>query len=520
MLEFFRNLTRSSLIYGLGAAMGPIVGFFLLPIYTRYLTPSDYGILETLGTTTSIVTIFIIFGMDSSLFRFYFDSKDSHDQKRVLGTTTIFLWALAILVTAGLAANAGSVSQLLFRQSGLGRILDVAFVSAAVAATLKIPMLVFRIQNQPARYATISLVQTLLTASLCIFFVVGLKAGVFGIMVGTFIAATVTTLAAYYLVRGEMGFGFSFDLLRGMLAYSAPVLLAGLALWVSNLSDRYFLLAYSTTTELGLYSIGNKFASAAGLAISAFTLAWPQAAFSVLDQDQEGRNRLYSRALTYFVFASCSIVLVLSLFGDQLVALMTTQEFFGGAKVIPILGLALVFSGCYTIFAIGLNITKRMGRLLAVSGIPAVLNLVLNYLLIPPYGMMGAAWSTLASYLLMALLSWRASERVYHIDYEWRKIGEIFCVMLLVLAASKFVVVEQLYYSILIELGLFGVYLLVLYLMKIPGKGAYTGMIGVLSALMPAHRREGGPAVLSSSPIRDQKTSQVEGPDANHWQDN
>ena len=520
MLEFFRNLTKSSLIYGLGSVAAPIVGFFLLPVYTRFLTPSDYGILETLSATTSIISIFLIFGMDSSLFRFYFESKVNRDQRRVLGTTSIFLWALAILVTAGLAANAGSISQLLFRQTGLVRVLDVAFLSAAVAAILKIPMLVFRIHNQPVRYATISLVQTLLTASLCVLFVVGLKAGVLGIMVGTLVAATVATLAAYYLVRAEMSYSFSFGLLKSMLRYSSPVLLAGLALWVSNLSDRYFLLAYSTTTELGLYSVGNKFASAVGLAISAFTLAWPQAAFSVLDQDQETRNRLYSRALTYFVFAGCSIVLVLSLFGDQLVALMTTPEFFEGASVIPILGLGLVFNGCYTIFATGMNITKKMGRIFLVTGIPAVLNLALNYLLIPPYGMIGAAWSTLVSYLLMALLSWQASERVYHIDYEWGKIGKILAVMLLVMAASKFIVIDQIYYSIPTELGLLAVYLLALYFMKIPGREAYTTMIGLLYALMPAHRGERGAAVTSSSPIPDQKPPQIQGPEANHWQDN
>jgi O-antigen/teichoic acid export membrane protein len=476
MLGFFRNLIKGAFIYGLGAIAGPIVGFFLLPVYTRFLTPSDYGILEALVTTSSIITIFLIFGMDNSLFRFSFDAKDEQYQKRVLATVSIFLWSLAILVTLILVLNADFISRLMFHHGGYTILVDITIVSAAVAAIYKIPMSMFRIHNQPTKYTVISVVQVLLTCSLCIFFVVFLKKGVLGVMAGTLMATTVATLLAYHLIRGHVSPGFSFGLLKSMLKYSIPIIPAGLALWILSLSDRYFLLAYSTTTELGLYSIGARFASIVSLAITAFTLAWPQAAFSVLGEDQHNRNKLYARTLTYFMFAGCSIVLALSLFGNELVALMTTEEFFGGAKVIPILGLGLVFNGCYTIFAIGMNITKKMRAIFLVTAIPAGLNLVLNYFLIPPYGMMGAAWATLISYVLMAFLSWRASERVYHIDYEWRSVSKVFLVMLAIFGVSRLVTFEQLYYSIPIKLGLVATYFAILYLMKFPTREEYKSL--------------------------------------------
>lgn len=483
MLEFFRNLIRGSFIYGLGAVGGSIVGFFLLPVYTRFLTPSDYGILEILVTTTSVLTIFLIFGMDNSLFRFSFDSKDKEYQNCVLATTNVFLWGLAIFVTTILVLNAGFFSQLLFHQRNYAILLNIAFLAATMAAIYKIPMSIFRINNEPTKYTVISVVQILLTASFCIFFVVALKKGVLGIMSGGLIAAVVAALVAYYLTRHRISLSFSFDLLKSMLKYAIPVIPAGLALWILNLSDRYFLLIFSTTRELGLYAIGARFASVVGLAIVAFSLAWPQAAFSVLDQDT--KNKLYARTLTYFVFAGCSIALVLSLFSSELVSLMTTEAFFQAAGVIPILALGSVLSGCYTIFALGMHITKKMGMIFWVTAIPAGLNLVLNYFLIPPYGMMGAAWATLISYLLMAFLSWRASERVYHIKYEWGSIGKIVSVMLAILVIGRLITFDQLYYLIPTKLGLVILYFLILYLIKFPSKEEYRSLGKVVSGLIP-----------------------------------
>lgn len=458
---FLKSLVKGSLIYGLGAVAGSIVSFFLLPIYTRFLTPSDYGIYEILNTTISILTILYIFGMDNSLFRFSFDSKNENYRKCVLATTNIFIWSSTILATFVLLVNAEFLSRLLFHQKDYAFLLSLAFASAAIIAIYKIPMSIFRIENEPAKYSIISILQILLTASICILLVAVLKKGVLGIMAGHLIAVAGVTLAAYYLVRSRMNLGFSFDLLKRMIKYALPVIPAGLALWILNLSDRYFLLAYSTTTELGLYGVGAKLASPVSLLIMAFRLAWPQAAFSVLNHDN--KNRLYAQTLTYFIATTCSIVLGLSLFSDELVSLMTTENFFSAAKVIPILGLGLVFDGCYTIFAIGMNITKKMGMLFPVTAVPAGINLVLNYFLIPPYGMMGAAWATLISYLLMALLSWRASERVYPIKYEWRRIGRVFGVMLGILLVSKFIHFEQHYFSIPVKFGLFLLYFVIVY---------------------------------------------------------
>ena len=460
MAEFFKNLFKSSLVYGLGAIAGPIVAFFLLPVYTRYLTPSDYGILETLVTTTSILSIFLIFGMDNSLFRFSFDSEDQMEQRRVLATSGVFLWTLAFSVTAALISKAGFFSELMFHDKSYATLLIISFLSAAVVSIHKVPMTIFRIYGEPTKYAIISIALTLLTALFCVLFVVSFKKGVLGVMTGTLIAAVIAASVAHYLIRARLSFDISFALLMRMLRFATPVIPAGLSLWILGLSDRYFLIAYGTTREVGLYSIGAKFASIVGLGIMAFRLAWPQSAYSILNQ--ENRDKLYARTLTYFIAAACSVVLVISLFANELLILMTTEQFYAGAKVIPLLALGLVFDGAYTIFAIGMGVTKKNAMIFPVTAIPAGINLILNYLLIPNYGMMGAAWATLVSYVIMAFLSWLASERVYHVNYEWSRLGKILSVTVGILLMSRIVTFENPYYSVPGKIGLLALYVIVL----------------------------------------------------------
>ena len=482
MLEFFEKLIKSSFIYGLGAVLSSFIGFFLLPVYTRFLTPSDYGIMETLGATTSILTTFLIFSMDSALFRFSFDSKDESQRKLVVGTTNAFLWCIAILAIIILGLNTGFISQLIFHNKDYIVFLNVSFVTVGVSLIYMIPRNIFRIYNQPVKYIVNSTILIILTAALCILFVVILKKGILGVLLGTLIATAVSTIQAFIMVRNLVSFKLSFKLLKKMLTYAIPLMPGGLLFWILNLSDTYLLLNYSSSAELGVYSVANKFASVVSLAIGSFTLAWPQAAFSILHQDN--KNKIYARALSYFVLVSCSIVLVLSLFSRELVTLMTTPNFYNAAQVIPILSLALVFNGCYVIFTIGISVTKKTGMMFVITGIPAVINLILNYLLIPSYGMVAACWTDLGCFVLMAFLSWWTSERVYHIDYEWKSLGIILGLTIIFICVGTLFTFGHLYYSLPIRLFLIiAFFSLLIYLLKLPIKEGYRSIKQMLNLL-------------------------------------
>ncbi len=469
MYKDFKKLFQTSFIYGLGSIGGSIVGFFLLPIFTRFLHPADYGILEILTTTSSIITIFLIFGMDNSFARFYFDSQTDEYKKQVISTTAIFLICLAGLVIPILLIGSNFLNGFLFGQNNYTFLLQLVFLLSGLTAFFKVPMLLFRIKREAVKYSVISILNVLLVASLSIFFVVGLRKGVLGIMEGRTIAKIIILLVTYYLIRKDLIFGFSLNLLKEMLRYAIPIIPAGLMLWILSLSDRYFLLKLADPVELGLYSVGMRFASIIAIAIGAFRLGWGEFAFSRLNR--KDRDIIYSRTLTYFIFVTCLILLGLSLFGKELVMLMTTKEYLRASSVIPILGLGIIFSGCYSIFGIGMNITKKMKAIFPITAIPAGLNMFLNYIFIPLYGMIGAAYTTLFSYFLMAILTWYASQKVYPIQYEWKRAGKIFFAMGAIFVISKIIIIDQFLFSLLFKFGLVGLYFLLLYLIKLPTNG-------------------------------------------------
>jgi O-antigen/teichoic acid export membrane protein len=469
MVEYFTSLIKSSLVYGLGSVISSLIGFFLLPVYTRYLTPGDYGVLETLTTTTTVLTIILIFGMDTSQFRFTFDSEDPQQRRQVTATANVFIWGLTLIIVTVLLLAGSFISRILFGTTDYTLVLDIGFISAGIAAVSKIPINIFRINNQPTKYLIVAVFQILLTIALCIFFVVGLKKGVFGVITGTLIASVVSALLSFYLVRDHLSFSPSYKLLKEMLRFATPTIPANISLWILPMANRYFILSYNGTVELGLFSMGNRFASIISLAIGAFTMAWPQAAFSVMNRKDS--QKIYARTLTYFVFAGCIIVLILSLFGKELLILMTTQGFFDAEKIIPILAMAYLFSGCFSIFLIGMFLVKKNTLVFPVTVVAAILSLILNIILIPRLGMMGAAWVTLISYLVMALFCWQAANRVYHVDYEWKYLGTILAMTVAVIFLNRFLVFDVLYFSIIFKLSLIVIISIsLLYIIKFPMK--------------------------------------------------
>ena len=173
--------------------------------------------------------------------------------------------------------------------------------------------------------------------------------------------------------------------------------------------------------EVGLYEIGVRIASAMVLLLTAFRTAWPAFAYSIEDEDEA--RRTYAYVLTYLVVVASWLALALGLLAPWLVRLLTQPDFYeGGDVVAPLAFASAVFAG-YVVVAIGVGRARRTGLNWVVTGIAAVVNVALNLVLIPPYGMHGAAAATVASYaVLFVVMTWRA-HRVYPVPYQWRRVA-------------------------------------------------------------------------------------------------
>jgi O-antigen/teichoic acid export membrane protein len=205
--------------------------------------------------------------------------------------------------------------------------------------------------------------------------------------------------------------------------FGLPLVPSALALWLTNFSDRFFLIKLSDAHEVGLYSIGVRIASAIVLLLTAFRMAWPAFAYSI-DDDRDAQ-RTYSFVLTYVVYVCCWLALALGLLAPWIVKLITTEPFYPAQDVVAPLAFGVAAFGAYVVVQIGTGRARQTRSNWLVTGAAAVVNVTLNLVLIPPYGRMGAAIATVVAYtLLFVAMAWRA-HRVFPVPYQWRRVATI-----------------------------------------------------------------------------------------------
>jgi O-antigen/teichoic acid export membrane protein len=430
-----KRLGKHSAIYGLGGLVSRILAVLLLPLYTHYLTRSDYGKVETLIALTTVVGIVLRMGIHSAFFRFYFDSPEPAHRQLVLRTSFWFTMATS---TAGLLAGlalAGPIADLLFGSADDSELVMAAFVGLWAGMNYEQLTSLFRVEERSVAFVSASLANVLLTIGATLLLVVVLDKGPIGVIVGNFTGTLLVYAALVGYRREQLGLQFDRGLLREMNRFGVPLIPTALFLWVTNFSDRIFLVKLTDTDEVGLYSVGVRIASAMVLLLTAFRLAWPAFAYSI-DDDREAK-RTYAYVLTYLVVLTTWVATALALLSPWVVDWITAPAFAESSRVVGPLAFAAVAFGAYIVVAIGVGRARRTQFNWVVTGAAAVVNIALNLALIPSYGMMGAAIATVAAYATMFLgMAWWA-QRIYPVPYQWRRVGTAAAVGIALVAAGK-----------------------------------------------------------------------------------
>jgi O-antigen/teichoic acid export membrane protein len=430
-----RRLGKHSVIYGLGGLVSRVLAVLLLPLYTRYLSPSDYGKVETLVAATTVLTILLRFGISSAFFRFYFDSTDVARRVTVLRTS---FWFTMTTATAGLAAGlllAPEISHLLFGNGQSANLVRAAFVGLWAQMNYEQLTSLFRVEERSVAFVCASLANVLVTVGATVILVVALDKGPIGVVVGNFLGTLAVYLALLGYRREQLGLELDRGLLREMNRFGMPLVPSALFLWVTNFADRFILVKLTDTAEVGLYSVGVRIASAMVLLLTAFRTAWPAFAYSI-ESEEEARGT-YGFVLTYLVVVSSWVAAGLSLLSPWLVDWLTKPDFASASRVVGPLAFSTVAFAGYIVISIGVGRARRTQFNWVVTGVAGIVNVALCLALIPFYGMMGAAVATVASTVVMfAGIAWW-SQRIYPVPYQWRRVGTAAVVAVVLVVAGK-----------------------------------------------------------------------------------
>jgi O-antigen/teichoic acid export membrane protein len=456
-----KQLGKHSIIYGLGGLVTSLLGFVLLPIYTRYLTPTDYGIFSLLLVTSSVAGIISQLGLGSALFRevIYRES----DEKVVESTALYFLIFEATTFFAVLIVLSNQLSSLIFDTSRYASLLSLTFLTTLLGVFDVVTLAKLRIQGRSTLFAVLTVARFLVGFTLNVYFIMILRRGLEGLVIANLLRAALFAVASLTLLIRDLQPVFSAPILRRILSFGVPLVPFGISHLALTSADRYFLQHFSTTAEVGLYSLGYSIGMIVNLVVSAVQLAWPAQMYTIAksaDAEQQ-----FSKILTYYLLILGFIGLGLSVLAREVLIVMTTPSFYGAYIVVPLVALSYILWGTMYMTNSALETQNRVKYMSLTIVSSAILNLGLSYLLIPTYGMMGAAWATLISYLALAVVQLLINLHFWYIPYEYGRIAKLAIACGAIYALNLLIKTSNVWLNASLKLLLLTTYPLCLYLL-------------------------------------------------------
>jgi O-antigen/teichoic acid export membrane protein len=420
-------IARHSSIYGLANVLDRIVTFVMLPVYTRFLTPADYGILELVYMTTSIISLVVGLGIESAVSRFYFDFEEQEKRNRVVSTAFLGYGGMALVVTLLLLPFSGIMARNILGSAEMKSYFVVALITLGLGMIGPIAYAYFRATQRSFTLMVFQVSKTTVSLGLNIYYVVFAGMGVYGILLASLISTGAFTVVTTFFVLRRTGIRTEFKLLWQMVKFGLPLIPSSLSGYLVHASDRFFIKEYATLTLTGLYSLGYKFGALVNQFVtSPFIQIWMPRRFEYFDRDDS--ERIYARIFTYFVTFSLFVGLQLSVLSREIIQIATAEPYWSSYRVVPIIVLSYIIFSFHYHFNIGILMKKQTKYIAYINIVNGILNLALNFILIKKYDIWGAAYATLICFVFKAGLTYYYSNRFYKIQMEWRRLIMLFLV--------------------------------------------------------------------------------------------
>ena len=417
-------LLKDSVIYGTGRALQKFLVALLLPLYTAFLSPADYGILGMVVTVTTFLDVFVTLGFDVAFSRFYFDDRSEAARRRVI-TNTFYVSTVypAVLLGATIALLPTIAPLLMGEQYDAGdwRYFAVALATLFFSNLNDVPFTLFRLEHRPWIFSAYTVGRIFVQVPLSVLFVAVFHWGPMGVLIANFVTAAgmQATLLPTYIRKVD--WGRHWDLLKPMLAFAIPALFTGVSYYWLKLSDRWFLLHYQGKAEVGLYTVAYSLSQPLYITLMAFRMAWPQWHYARLHEPEKHR-RMVSRSSTYFLALNVGVLVLMGTFLPLLLHVFLNRRYWTVGPTTFVLALSVSLYATYFVFWVGSNVAKKNRMIPVFFVIASATNIGLNFIVVPRYGMWGAAWTTVLGYAILAVTVYFYSEKWYPIPYEWRRL--------------------------------------------------------------------------------------------------
>jgi O-antigen/teichoic acid export membrane protein len=432
--SFVRSFFQHGAIYALGGVLSQGISFVLFPFFAHVFAPHDYGIIDLIALSMTLVNLTLALEISQGLVRHFVDSTDLAERRGYASTALIFSAAVytAALVAALIAIR--PLSALLLGDSGESGVMTIGVVAIWFGAMLSLTQDLLRWQLRPGAFASVSVVTAITTTCTSAVLVLGFGAGVGGAITGQLVGLIVSTLIAFRLSSHLFRLQFDWAKLRQMLAYSVPLVPASAGVFLNAYADRVAIRSRLTISDLGVYGVGARLSMIVSLTLIGFQGALMPLTLS--QHEDPATRTAVARIFRLFCAVALAVFLCVSLFADELLRILTRPAYYDAADVVPWL-IAAAFFGGMTIFAPGIFIAKRTRTLAAVSVATGALNIGLAFGLAGPMGIRGPAIAFLAASATGFTVLVALSQRLYRVPHKWLPLVASACGVTVIVAFGR-----------------------------------------------------------------------------------
>jgi O-antigen/teichoic acid export membrane protein len=434
MVAYLKRLASSLAAYQVADVISKFIAVLLLPVYTRYISPAEYGEVELLANGVIFISILVRFGIIEAFLRYYFIDDDQDRRDALVRRSVGFLLLVTTIASAVLAAASAPLSRVVLGHDDQGIFL-VAVLGLWAFTNLELAYGVLRVDERLRTYAIASVTNVLLTVVTSVVLVVGLGKGPLGLLLGNYGTSTLVLFALWWTMRDRLlhrrGTGRRPSLgaqrLAQLLRFGLPTVPAEASVYALSILDRFYIYHDRSQALAGLYSIAVKLAGAVAFIVRAFQYAWPPLAYSVTDDEEA--SRLYGLVTTYYLLVSGLVVAALTLLGRWVLRLLTTPAFYGAYSALPWVALGWALYGLWVVFLVIAGRAKVTTRNFPAALAGLIANLALLVTLVPPLGIAGAGIALCGAYVVMLLVMHMLTRRLFTVAFERRRLAQLTLIM-------------------------------------------------------------------------------------------
>jgi O-antigen/teichoic acid export membrane protein len=429
------GVVSDTMMYGVATVLSQMASLILLPIYTRALTPRDYGVLDLMQLIVDFTGLFVSMRLGEAIFRFYTGGKDSTEGNETVSSSMVLALIMGAVGFFVIALSSGWLASRFFEDDTLTLLIILMGGTLLLQPLVELPAALIRAQQRPKTFLAFRVGGLVLRIGLNLILVVWLRMGVAGAVYANLCATAIQAVAMSIYTISCVGVSFRWERARAVIGFSVPILVASIGSYYIGFADRYFLKIFGDLEAVGLYSMAARFGLAYfAFGFTPFEMAWDAERYNVAKRP----DAVPVFQQTFLMISAYLLVLAfaMSLFADEVLRIMSAEPFWAAAPLIPIFVLNSLIMGWGSYARFGLFLQKKTSEIAKGTWYSIPVTTIAFVTLIPMFGMIGAAIAVMLGNAFRVAYIQHAASRVFDMQLQWGRVLAFLGVLALVTIAS------------------------------------------------------------------------------------